>query len=452
MNHKRPPILVIVIVVLAILVGGYYGVRALLTKSESALTASGTIEAVEVTISPEIGGKVTDVLVEEGDPVKAGESLFRLDDTLLQAQRGVAAANLDSANAGASTADAALASAQAQYNLAFDAARAESVAARTASWRAPNPSGYNLPGWYFSQAEAITAARNEVEAAKTTRVAAQTKLADLEADPASKDFVAAEKRLIDARAAYVVAQDVLTRVNAARDNSDLLSSAQTAKDNARTELDDAQSAYDDLKDADPAKNILSARADLAAAQERYETAQDRLLALQTGENSPKLAAAQATLQQAQAAADQAHLAVNQSRASLALLDAQIAKLTVKAPADGVVLRRDIEPGEVVSAGAAAIILGRLETLTITVYIPEDRYGEISLGQTVTVTVDSFPGVTFTARVVHIADQAEFTPRNVQTVAGRKTTVFAIQLQVTDTSGRLKPGMPADVTFNAPAAK
>jgi HlyD family secretion protein len=88
----------------------------------------------------------------------------------------------------------------------------------------------------------------------------------------------------------------------------------------------------------------------------------------------------------------------------------------------------------------------LSQLTITVYVPEDRYGQIRRGQTATVTVDSFPGTEFSAQVTHIADQAEFTPRNVQTVEGRSATVYAIELAVTDTEGRLKPGMPADVSF------
>jgi HlyD family secretion protein len=81
-----------------------------------------------------------------------------------------------------------------------------------------------------------------------------------------------------------------------------------------------------------------------------------------------------------------------------------------------------------------------------VYIPEDRYGLISLGQTAEVKVDSFPDMTFTATVTHIADQAEFTPRNVQTVEGRSATLYAIKLSVQDPEGKLKIGMPADVTF------
>jgi len=94
----------------------------------------------------------------------------------------------------------------------------------------------------------------------------------------------------------------------------------------------------------------------------------------------------------------------------------------------------------------ALTMADLTNLTITVYVPEDRYGQISLGQTAEVRVDSFPGLTFTATVVHIADQAEFTPRNVQTVEGRSSTFYAIKLQVSDPDGKLKIGMPADVVF------
>ena len=50
-------------------------------------------------------------------------------------------------------------------------------------------------------------------------------------------------------------------------------------------------------------------------------------------------------------------------------------------------------------------------------------------------------------MARIADQAEFTPRNVQTDEGRRTTVFAVKLTVDDPAGKLKPGMPADVVFD-----
>jgi len=114
--------------------------------------------------------------------------------------------------------------------------------------------------------------------------------------------------------------------------------------------------------------------------------------------------------------------------------------------DGVIITRNVEPGEFVQPGAVTFTMANLNDLTITVYVPEDQYGNISLGQEASVTVDSFPGETFDAVVTHIADQAEFTPRNVQTVEGRSSTVFAIKLKVTDFKGDLKIGMPADVVF------
>ena len=63
-----------------------------------------------------------------------------------------------------------------------------------------------------------------------------------------------------------------------------------------------------------------------------------------------------------------------------------------------------------------------------------------------VNVDSFPGETFSAQVTYIAETAEYTPRNVQTVEGRSATVYAVKLRVDDPGGMLKPGMPADVKF------
>jgi len=145
---------------------------------------------------------------------------------------------------------------------------------------------------------------------------------------------------------------------------------------------------------------------------------------------------------------QARIAVQLAQANLNLLDDQIKKMTVTSLVNGMVMTRNAEPGSVVNAGAVMLTIGRLDELTITVYVPEDRIGEVILGQTASVSVDSFPGAIFKATVTYISDQAEFTPRNVQTVSGRKNTVFAVKLSLSDTSGKLKPGMPADVAFHS----
>ena len=144
--------------------------------------------------------------------------------------------------------------------------------------------------------------------------------------------------------------------------------------------------------------------------------------------------------------DQAQAAVKEAEAQLALLDLQMEKLTLHAPVDGVVLTRSIQPGEVIQTGMTVMTLAKLDRLKITVYIPEDRYGEVKLGDSASLSVDSFPGETFSASVTRIADQAEYTPRNVQTKEERQTTVYAVELSVENPDGKLKPGMPVDVTF------
>jgi HlyD family secretion protein len=119
---------------------------------------------------------------------------------------------------------------------------------------------------------------------------------------------------------------------------------------------------------------------------------------------------------------------------------------VHTPIDGVVLDRAVEPGEIVSPGTTLVTISNLDDLTLTVFVPEDHYGQIVLGQNCQVSVDSFPGRTFNGTVSHIAETAEFTPRNVQTTDSRKNTVFAIKLDMAPANGLLKPGMPADVNF------
>jgi HlyD family secretion protein len=119
---------------------------------------------------------------------------------------------------------------------------------------------------------------------------------------------------------------------------------------------------------------------------------------------------------------------------------------ITSPISGTILERLIEPGEIAAPGSPLLVVGDLNALTLTIYVPEDKYGQISLGQTYPVTVDSFPKLVFNGRVSQIANRAEFTPRNVQTTDSRKTTVFAVKLDLVAAGGKLKPGMPADVHF------
>ncbi len=121
---------------------------------------------------------------------------------------------------------------------------------------------------------------------------------------------------------------------------------------------------------------------------------------------------------------------------------------ILAPFDGTVLERLVEPQEFAPPGSTVMVVAELDNLKLKVYMPENRYGQVMLGERYPVVVDSFPGETFYGRVSQISDKAEFTPRNVQTKDSRETTVYAVQLALEPSGGKLKPGMPADVTFAA----
>ncbi|MEK6752517.1 MAG: efflux RND transporter periplasmic adaptor subunit, partial [Chloroflexota bacterium] len=431
MQPKLPPLPVrIVVAVLVISALAYFGFQSLAQNTDDSLSASGTIEAAIVNVSPEMSGKVTQVLAGEGDVVTKNQPLLSLDPNLLTAQQAVASAAVDSANA-------ALASAQTKYDQTLQAALAAQSTQRSKDWQAAAPSEFDQPNWYIEQDVQIAAAQTELNAAQTAIDDALAQLDKVINRLDSAEYISAETRLAEARAAFVIAEQVKDQAGSASDNGGLLDAAQDYYDETLTELDDAETEYNDLLNTEEAADVEYARGQVLVARQRYDAAYARLLSLQTGAESPAVISAAR-------AVDQAKSALTQAEASVGLIEAQIVKLAVNAPMDGVILTRNVEPGEFVQPGAIALTMADLTELTITVYIPEDRYGLISLGQIAEVKVDSFPDVTFTATVVHMADQAEFTPRNVQTVEGRSATMYAIKLRVDDPQGKLKIGMPADV--------
>jgi len=143
---------------------------------------------------------------------------------------------------------------------------------------------------------------------------------------------------------------------------------------------------------------------------------------------------------------QAETGLVQAEAAMKSIEIQLEKTTVVSPISGDILAQNIEVGELIGAGGVVMTIGNIDEVNLTVYIPEDEYGRVSLGQDVKVFVDSFPEMTYMGTVTYISDTAEFTPSNVQTVEGRKSTVFAIEITIKNDNHDLKPGMPADVVF------
>ena len=140
---------------------------------------------------------------------------------------------------------------------------------------------------------------------------------------------------------------------------------------------------------------------------------------------------------------QANATVEQARAASAAIDRQVEELTVKAPIDGRVEAVDLEPGDLIAPNAPVLSMTDSRTLWVRAFVPENHLN-LQNGQKVRVSVDSFPGRFFNAKVTFIASQGEFTPSNVQTPEERSKQVFRIKATLDEGTDVLRPGMAADV--------
>jgi multidrug resistance efflux pump len=485
-------------------------------RQAKGLVASGNIEAEEVSVAAEIGGRIVEMLADEGDEVTTGAVLVRLDQRVSLAQREGAAAAVKQAQA-------ALDAAQAQLDLALAGARDEEIAAAEGAV-AQAQAGLDAAEGQLAAAEAhLEGAQAQRSAAQVEKANAgvQVEAAQAELDAAKAQFSAAETRV-----EQLEAQLAQARV---RDPTPGVTAAQIEVERAKIALDDTQDEYNkaldrpwedqEIRDAwakqleqvqlnyrlaqaqlDGAKQaqrahaftvaalaaqvkeakaqlipagIQGAEARLAQAQAGVDAAQMQVTQASSGIDAAQaavtiaeagVAAAQAQLDQAQAALDmleagareqeirlleanvaQAEASLRSAQAALQALDAQLARLQLAAPVGGIVLERTVHAGELAAPGQPLLTLANLDEVTLTVYVPEADLGQVSLGQTVEVTVDAYPDA-FPGAVSHIASRAEFTPKNVQTQEERVHMVFAVKIKLDNADHRLKPGMPADSAF------
>ena len=146
-----------------------------------------------------------------------------------------------------------------------------------------------------------------------------------------------------------------------------------------------------------------------------------------------------------------------ARAAAAVARAQLAggvavasDLILTAPADGQVLARHAEPGEVLAAGIPVVSLGDARHAWVRVYVRAPLFAAIKVGDQVPVTIDGLEGQSFMARVTALATTAEFTPRVALTEKERADLLFGVKLELSDTTGTLKAGLPATARFGVPA--
>lgn len=240
-------------------------------------------------------------------------------------------------------------------------------------------------------------------------------------------------------------QDALAVTTAQAQLDDLVSGARAqeiAEDQASVNI--AQANYNKAVD-DLARNqqLYQSGAISNEALDQYQTAvevdkgqldsaQAALSLLQAGNRPDAIAAAQDEVKQSQAVLQSAQAVLND--------------LNVVSPINGTVLTKNYEQGEFVQMGAAIVTVVNLDDLWIRVYIPTDQLPAIKLGQQVHCMVSGLPQA-FTGTVEEINSQGEFTLKTIQTEEERANVVFGVKIRIDNEGGVLKPGMPADVTFD-----
>ncbi len=248
------------------------------------------------------------------------------------------------------------------------------------------------------------------------------------------------------------------------------SEQESMRTQAQAGVQAARAVLQDLRDQPGDEQALIAQAGVDEAQGKLDAAEAEL-ALLVARYSPlnppdvefhlaqtavaiaeaELGLAEAEFDRVQAGASEGEITVAQAQldeaeANLALIDLQIERLTLRSPVAGVVGQVLVNVGETTAAGAPLIQIIDPSDLKLTVYVPETAVAQLAVGDMVIVTVDAYPEDTWQGSVARIADQAQFTPSNVQTLEERVKLVFAVEIALDDESGRLKAGMPADVNF------
>lgn len=183
------------------------------------------------------------------------------------------------------------------------------------------------------------------------------------------------------------------------------------------------------------RNVISTQ-EYELAQLAYEVAatktreaEEQLALVREGPRQERIQQARARLEQAKRAFELAQI-----RLSYAVLET---------PISGVILAEHIESGEYVVPGTAIVTVGALDTVWLRAYINETDLGRVKLGQSATVTTDSYPGKEYEGHISFIASEAEFTPKNVQTTEERVKLVYRVKIDIPNPELELKPGMPAD---------
>lgn len=349
---------------------------------------SGNLEVTEVNAAFKTPGRVTEILVKEGDTVTQGQLLARLEVNALELAK-------QRDEAGVTVAESALA------QLRTDTERTREVLDREAGMRRAE----------IAQAEAQV---RDVEAGSRTQEIGQ----------AQAGLDDARAQLDQARADWERAQKLFKNEDISRVQYD---QAQTRFRSVTAAVGSAEQRLALVKEGPRKEALELAKAQLNRARAALQlTEANRRELIRKGQ--------EVTLRKAD---------IDRAKAQVGVTATQINDGDLRAAIDGVVLARPTEAGEVVGAGMTIVTLGDTGRPWLRGYILESQLGQVKLGQKAKLRTDSFPGVDFDGVVTFISSEAEFTPKQIQTPEERVKLVYRIKVEVANPRSDLKNNMPMD---------
>ncbi len=356
------------------------------------LHVSGRIEGYETDIGAKVAGRIEFVAVREGDAVRKGQPIVRMDDEQIQAQLKGAAARLDGTQ-----------KQEEQARLQINLLENQILEAQIALQQAQG----DASGRIFQAESSVASSQAQLDQAQAQvqQAESELKLAQVNRD----------------RYAQLVAQGVVTQQQ--------FDQAQTAYETALANVRSRQASVESFR-----KLVNSAQGQLVQAQTTglnpdIRTAQLAGLRTQLAQTKLKLAAAQAD--------------VNKAKAEQQEIQSKITDLNIISPIDGVVTTRSVEPGAVVTSGKTLLTVINPNTVYLRGFVPEGEIGNVRVGQPARVFLDSAPNKPLSAKVNAIDTQASFTPENIYFQKDRVKQVFGIKIGIDNPAGFAKPGMPAD---------
>jgi HlyD family secretion protein len=380
--------ILVIILLVAAGIGVYMWRTGQFAGPRNSIQVSGNLELTLVDISFKTAGRMIELTVREGDSVKKGQVIARLDAAQLEQQkmRDVAA----------------IASAQSAYDqlkttIEFQKATIDS----------------------------------DINTRQAEVAQAQAHLDELNAGSRTEEVQQADSSVTEARAQVDLARADWERAQTLYKNQDISTSqfdqARTKFSAANAVLAQAEQRAAMVKEGPRKEEIAGARAQLARAKAAVATAEANRIELRRKQE--ELVARRAE--------------IDRARAQAGITEAQLNDTTIVSPIDGVVLVKSAEPGEVIAAGTTIVRIGDLDHPWLRAYVGETDLGRVKLGTKVKLMTDSYPGKAYDGTVSFIASEAEFTPKQIQTKEERVKLVYRIKVDVDNANRELKSNMPVD---------